>query len=76
MDTIERGINMDTIDGDVMERAAEQVWSVLHQRELLYVHTVIVTLNGEHGGADVIIEGFPSNDVSAYNKQILRKVVR
>lgn len=46
---------MDTIDGNVMQQAAE---CVIHAvRDCPTIHTVTVTLNGQHGGADVIVRG-------------------
>ena len=47
---------MDTIDGNTMQYAAAAV--ILASRDLPIIHTVTVTLNGAHGGADVTIEGF------------------
>ena len=47
---------MDTINRNVLEAAAIAVEAV----ELDTVHTVTVTLNGRHGGADIIIQGFDS----------------
>jgi hypothetical protein len=49
---------MDTLDSGVMHTAADAVESVLQEADTDIIHTVTVTLNGQHGGADVVIEGF------------------
>lgn len=46
---------MDTIDTGVMETATALLNKV---RCLQEVHTVTITLNGQHGGADMVIEGY------------------
>jgi flagellar motor protein MotB len=50
---------MDTITGNVMFAAAEHV--IQAQHGIPYIHTVIVTLNGATGNADVTITGFTSD---------------
>ena len=49
---------MDTIDGNVMQAAAEQVVQMLNDPSTDVIHTVTIELNGQHGGADVFIEGY------------------
>ena len=51
----------DTIDSDVLERAALVVHKASHG--LPIIHTVTITLNGQHGGADVRIAGFTSDQL-------------
>ena len=55
---------MDTIDRSAMVDAANYVGECAQHA---VIHTVTVTLNGAHGGADVIIEGtvFDGDDISS-----------
>lgn len=52
---------MDTIDSNSMLLAAEHVARA--GRGMPIIHTVIITLNGAHGGADVRIHGFTSDEL-------------
>lgn len=45
---------MNTIDNNVVQRAAEVLINAVAANET--VHTLTITLNGQHGGADLIIE--------------------
>lgn len=63
---------MDTIDSSVLDAAA----IVLPSLGFRYVCTVTIELNGQHGGADMIVTGFDSNDVSLYNERTERVVLR
>lgn len=61
-------MSVDTINSEVMRRAREALESVSDKFLSLHgigsvVHTVTITLNGTHGGADVIIEGFDEEGV-------------
>lgn len=53
---------MDTIDNNVMQGAAE---AVIHANQTAVIHTVTVTLNGQHGGADVKMHGFKHQTAQA-----------
>jgi hypothetical protein len=48
-------VTLDTIDENVMQVVADHVKGAVMKG--IIVHTVTVTLNGQHGGADVTIEG-------------------
>lgn len=50
---------MDTIDNNVLQAAAEAVTQAAYAIPI--VHTVTITLNGQHGGADCRIQGFTSD---------------
>jgi hypothetical protein len=58
---------MDTITTKIMEEAAH--WLPTATKTMRYVHTVTIELNGATGKADMIVKGFPGNDVSLYNEQ-------
>jgi hypothetical protein len=62
---------MDTITPSVLQDAATRLYAVTEFARFKYVHTVTITLNGEHGGADLTIKGFTGNDVSLYNEQTI-----
>lgn len=49
---------MDTIDTYTMQAAAKALSAATEQAGLDAVHTVTVTLNGAHGGADVTLAGW------------------
>jgi hypothetical protein len=66
---------MDTIDSSVMAAATIAVEDILSEGTFKYVHTVYIVLNGEHGGADLIVRGFKSNDVSLYNERTIRREI-
>lgn len=59
---------MNTIDYNVLADAAVAVEAM----DLRYVHTVTIELNGATGGADLIVKGFDSNDVSLYNERTIK----
>ena len=49
---------MDTLDGATFLKASFEVQDATTDLpQPVTVHTVTVTLNGQHGGADLIIEG-------------------
>lgn len=52
---------MDTIGDDTMQQAADHVVQAATDG-LPIIHTVTIILNGAHGGADVTITGFTSDD--------------
>lgn len=58
---------MDTISMGTMFVAME--WLDTATKGLRYVHTVTIELNGATGKADMIVKGFPDNDVSLCNEQ-------
>ena len=68
---------MDTIDSNVMAAATIAVEDALADSGLEEVHTITVTLNGAHGGADVVIEGFSPYDetVNGYHTITITLVV-
>lgn len=60
---------MDTITNRVLQSAAEHVTQNQHLFDPIW--TVVVTLNGAHGGADVIIEGQDyEGNVKAITKEV------
>ena len=67
---------MDTIDSSVMAAATIAVEDLATQHDLRYVHTVTVSLNGAHGGADLTIVGFVGADVSTYNEVTITGVIK
>jgi hypothetical protein len=50
---------MDTIDSHVMQEAEQIVHRI--GRDVPIIHTVTITLNGSHGGADIRIAGFSTD---------------
>lgn len=50
---------MDSIDNDIMQQASEHV---IHANRLADIHTITLELNGGHGGADLVIQGFVKQD--------------
>ena len=61
---------MNTIDASVMNAAAkfleDKVW-------IADIHTVTITLNGRHGGADVTLEGLVQEDYPNGGDEFVRK---
>lgn len=53
---------MDTITEDVIDQVIGLVNDAFADHGLAIIHTVTITLNGAHGGADVVLRGF-SHDV-------------
>lgn len=51
---------IENIDRDVLHRAADTMAENLPPGEII-VHTVTITVNGAHGGVDVIAELFESD---------------
>lgn len=68
---------MDTIDNNVMQEAAE---AVIHANDKATIHTVKITLNGQHGGADVELHGFkhqsPAAIITTYDEYTETVVIR
>jgi O-acetyl-ADP-ribose deacetylase (regulator of RNase III) len=46
----------DTIDDDVIRKVAGSIFENIRPGEDVIVHTLTVTLNGAHGGVDVIAD--------------------
>lgn len=57
---------MMSIDANTLRDAAAYVDEC---SEHAIIHTVTITLNGQHGGADVIIQGFAPDDESINGSQ-------
>lgn len=51
---------MDTIDRVTLDRAAQHVTRI--NLKGVEIHTVLIVLNGQHGGADVHIKGSINNE--------------
>jgi hypothetical protein len=54
---------MDTIDKDTLQQASYAV-AAINTSETGPIHTVTITLNGQHGGADVIIQSELHDDLT------------
>lgn len=52
----------DTIDNNAMQKAAEHL--IRHNAAGHIIHTVTLTLNGQHGGVDVTLYGFEEEAVN------------
>lgn len=46
---------MDTIDNNTFQQVAEEL---IHANQIANIHTVNLTINGQHGGVDVVMHGF------------------
>lgn len=57
---------MDSINNNIMQQAAEHV---IHANRDGDIHTVFIELNGGHGGADLVIKGFPFNDTHEFQQK-------
>lgn len=54
-------MSLSTIDAATMNEATTAV--ILAAQGIPLIHTVTITLNGAHGGADVIITGHTSDEL-------------